>query len=306
MKIPTNWISLLHKTYKLWFSNSARFYGERLIFGVAILSFATHLLLVVFAERGWLIIEGKNHLLHNPIAAIYTPFSFILIYEVYLLVYYLPQSTSIYIGKQYEIITLIIIRKLFKDLSNLELTANWFQQKYDLQFTYDIIATLALFLLIFVFNRLSAKGNVQKNAPQSFSSSLRQFIRLKKGMALILLPIFTLLAIFSLGNWLFQNFFSISRIVENMSDVNEVFFDTFFTILILADVFILLFSFIHTDLFHKVIRNSGFVISTILLKISFSTEGLLNPVLIISAVSFGVLILWIHNLYDKEKWANHP
>jgi len=100
----------------------------------------------------------------NPIAAIYTPFSFILIYEVYLLVFYLPKSTTIYIGKQYEIITLILIRGIK---------------------------------------------------------------------------------------------------------------------------------------FHKVIRNSGFIISTILIKLSFGSEGLLNTILIVAAVSFGVIILLIHNQYRK-------
>jgi len=79
--------------------------------------------------------------LADPIAAIYTPFSFILVYEVYLLIYYLPASITQYIAKQYEIITLIVIRRLFKDIANIELTANWFQNQDDLQFTYDIITT---------------------------------------------------------------------------------------------------------------------------------------------------------------------
>ena len=85
--------------------------------------------------------SSSTELLNNPISAIYTPFSFILIYEVYLLIYYLPKSFTTYITKQYEIITLIIIRKLFKDLSSLELTSNWFEIKGDLQFTYDLVAT---------------------------------------------------------------------------------------------------------------------------------------------------------------------
>jgi hypothetical protein len=37
----------------------------------------------------------------------YTPFSVLLFDEVYLLVYYLRRSTTIYIGKQYEIIALM-------------------------------------------------------------------------------------------------------------------------------------------------------------------------------------------------------
>jgi len=75
----------------------------------------------------------------------------------------------------------------------------------------------------------------------------------------------------------------------------------FFTILILVDVVLLLLSFFYTDQFHKIIRNSGFVISTILIRLSFGVDGLMNDVTIILAVVFGVLIIAIHNGYEKNQ-----
>jgi hypothetical protein len=89
----------------------------------------------------------------------------------------------------------------------------------------------------------------------------------------------------------------------SFSNINNIFFEQFFTILIIADVVLLLFSFFHTDEFHKVIRNSGFIISTILIRLSFSVSGLLNTLLIVSATIFGLLILIIHNKFEKEKAA---
>ena len=89
--------------------------------------------------------------------------------------------------------------------------------------------------------------------------------------------------------------------VASAVDINYIFFDDFFTVLILVDVLLVLFSFSHTDKFNKVIRNSGFVISTILVKLSFSVTGLQNVALILTAVGFGVLILWIHNLFEQNK-----
>jgi hypothetical protein len=82
-------------------------------------------------------------------------------------------------------------------------------------------------------------------------------------------------------------------------DINEIFFDEFFGILILTDVFLLLISFFYIDRFSLVIRNSGFVISTILIKLSFGTEGILNSALIVVAVLFGVIVLWAQNLYAQ-------
>jgi hypothetical protein len=137
--------------------------SEKIIVTIAIISFILHLSLIFLVDFNFLHIQDKTKLLTNPIAAIYTPFSFILIYEVYLLVYYLPKSTSIYIGKQYEIIMLIIIRRVFKDLSKLEFTLDWFKEKNDLQFTYDLIATIILFSLILVFYRLNEQSDTSAN-----------------------------------------------------------------------------------------------------------------------------------------------
>jgi hypothetical protein len=108
------------------------------------------------------------------------------------------------------------------------------------------------------------------------------------------------MAIYAFGNWTYATLINPSEITD-LANINNLFFDEFFTVLILVDVLLLLFSFTHTDKFNKVIRNSGFVISTILVKLSFGTEGLLNSVLIVTAVGFGVLILWIHMMFEKNK-----
>ena len=282
--------------YNKLLSNTTKHKSETVIVSVAIVSFILHLFIIALVHFN--VVNIKDNLLNNPVAAIYTPFSFILIYEVYLLVYYLPRSTSIYIGKQYEIITLIVIRRVFKDLSNLEFTADWFKINNDLHFTYDLIATIVLFYLIFIFYRLNEQKEKHQK-PEKISVEIASFIKMKNIIAMFLIPTFLILASYSLGRWIFENFFSLTQLVDTIKDVNKIFFDDFFTVLILIDVLLLLFSFLHTDKFNKVIRNSGFIISTILMKLSFGAEGLLNTILIVVAVLFGVLILAIHNQYEK-------
>jgi hypothetical protein len=255
------------------------------------------LLLIGLVNLNIITILNHSKLLSNPIFAIYTPFSFILIYEVYLLLYYLPKSTSIYIGKQYEIISLIVIRRIFKDLSNLEFSTNWFAIKSDILFTSDLVAILIIFFLIYIFYRLIKNGSQKET--DIIQPEIIKFISLKKTIATCLVPVFLVLSIYSLGHWLYESFFSVTKIVANIKDINKIFFDDFFTILILVDVLLLLFSFLHSDKFNRVIRNSGFIISTILIKLSFSAEGVLNIVLIITAILFGVILLKIHNLYDS-------
>lgn len=290
----------LQRIHSLLLSEETKEKGERIIIYIAIAGFLVHLLLYLLTSWEIITIKDPSKLLSSPIAATYTPFSFILVYEVYLLVYYLPRSITTYIGKQYEIISLVIIRRLFKDLASLDLNSNWFENPDDLQFTYDLVASVLLFGLIFLFTRLGVKrGLLQGDNPDGVQLSTRKFIQLKQLLATIMVPTLFVLAIYSFGDWLLHHYLSVGSLVDSIKNINNIFFDEFFTTLILIDILLLLFSFIHTDQFHKVMRNSGFIISTILLRLSFGVDGLVNVVLIVSAVSLGVIILWIHNWYEN-------
>lgn len=289
----------LEMLYNLFLSEGVKKKSEKIIVLISIITFLAHLSLIILNKLNIIELDSFSNLFNNPIAAIYTPFSFILVYEVYLLVYYLPKSTSIYIGKQYEIISLIIIRRIFKDMSNLQFTENWFNIKSDVIFMYDLIAILILFYLIYKFYKLNDDNNKYQKNEIKLSSEVEKFIQTKKNIATLLVPILLILSFYSLGNWIYESFFSITKLVYDFKDINKIFFDDFFTILILVDVFLLLFSFLHSDKFSKVIRNSGFIISTIMIKLSFGTEGILNILLIVMSVVFGIIILAIHNKYEK-------
>lgn len=273
--------------------------NERIMLSIAITSYLIHLLLIILAKQG-IIPAASSKLLKNPISAIYTPFSFILVYEVYLLLFYLPQSISFYIGKQYEIITLIVIRRIFKDLGNLELVPDWWQNDNDLQFTYDAVTSLLLFFLIYLFyhkilRRLKPgqeQVHIQKEATDDF-------ILLKKCIAILLVPVLAILSVYSFSGWVIASFNQNLTGINTLSNINNIFFDEFFTILIVVDVLLLLASLFYSDEFHTIIRNSGFVLSTILIKLSFSVSGILNNALILGAVAFGLMVMLVHQWFER-------
>jgi hypothetical protein len=190
---------------------------------VAISSYLLHLLLILLANQG--IIAAESKFLQNPVSAIYTPFSFILVYEVYLLIYYLPRSTSYYIGKQYEIITLIVIRRIFKDIGNLELNSSWFVNDNDLQFTYDAATSLVLFLLIFVFYYKIIK----RDSPEQDGDEQKavRFILIKKSLALVLVPVMLVLSVYSFSNWLGVAMNDQKSGIETLSKLNNIFLMNF-------------------------------------------------------------------------------
>ena len=277
-------------------SEQTRDKSERVILNIALFSFFIHLAIIYFLKFDLIPFSSNSKMLNNPISAIYTPFSFILIYEVYLLIYYLPKSFTTYIVKQYEIITLIIIRKLFKDLAAIELTSNWFEIKGDLQFTYDLIASLLLFFLIFLFQ---SQGKRKLQQGIKINTVIEKFVQKKKLIAVILVPLFFLMALHTLLNWSID-LIQPSHKLPAFESINNLFFDQFFTVLISVDVVLLIISFFYTHEFHKIIRNSGFIISTILIRMSFGVSGLINTVLIVVAVLFGLAIFTIHNKYEKN------
>lgn len=291
-----NWVD---HSLKLMLSSKTRVLSERVILIISIASYLIHLLLIFLANQG--IITTDSKFLTNPISAIYTPFSFILIYEVYMLIFYLPKSTSFYIGKQYEIITLIVIRRIFKDIGKLELHPGWFQNDNDLQFTYDAFTSLILFYLIYLFYKLIQYRELPiEDTKYQTDYKTNNFIFLKKCIAIILVPILIIIAFYSFTNWVGNVMNDQISGINSFSNINNIFFDEFFTVLIIVDVLLLLASFFYSDKFHTIIRNSGFVISTILIKISFSTKGILNNTLISGSVLFGLMILFIHNMYEKR------
>ncbi len=276
---------------------------EKTILIIAIFSYLIHLLLILLNVQGFIALDEK--FFKNPIAAIYTPFSFILLYEVYLLIYFLPKSITVYIGKQYEIITLIVIRRIFKDIAYVELTSDWFHDKNDLKFTFDVLTSLILFFLIFLFYKNIKKKEYQPiDQPNKEGLNIKKFILLKQSLAAILVPVLVILAFYTLINWGSITFSNYTNGIMEFKKINNVFFDEFFSVLIIVDVLLLLFSFFYSDKFHKIIRNSGFVISTILIKVSFLSDGIVNNMLIIGAVLFGYIILIIHNLYEKDADSN--
>ena len=282
-----SWQDWVEKLFLRIFSEGNKNVIERITINVSVAGFIIHLLLILGKNYDLFHSPMDNLLLADPISAIYTPFSIILIYEIYLLVHYLPRSFTTSVSKQFEIISLIIIRRIFGDIPHIELASSWFSNAENLQLIYDLVGILVLFFLIYLFNKSRSKI-----IPSKLTTNLKRFVNSKRAVSLILLPVLIITSSYTLYSWIQTQFFSASVITS--FELNAIFYNEFFTILILADVFILLLSFQYTERYSQLIRNTGFVICTILIRLSFGTDGLTNVVLIVSSVAFGLLVLRIY------------
>ena len=275
------------------FSKKSQRIFEKNILFLATSGFIIHLILIYLNKYNYIEYDFNNTLLLDPISALYTPFSFILVYEAYLLIYYLPNSFTVTVVKEYEIISLILIRKIFKDFPQVNLDVPFFSNDQNVQLIYDLIGILVVFFLIYLFKTTAGRPKTEKP-----DEKLNRFISQKKLISILLVPTLLFLAGWSFYNWINASFFT-GGYDDN---INFLFFVDFFTILILVDVFILLISFRYTERYSQLIRNTGFIISTILLRLSFAASGLVSVILIASGVLFGLLILYIYKKMEKFKY----
>ena len=290
------WLNFLDRTFDTIFSSNNRKKIERYTLFASILCFIIHLILIYINNYNILNIGFSVSLLNDPISAIYTPFSIILFYETYLLIFYLPRSFTTAISKQFEIISLIVIRKIFSDIPKINLDANWLESSANLQLIYDLFGIIILFFMIYLFNL-----RLEKNPVKPITDNIKRFISTKKGVSIILLPLLIIMAVYSVTNWIYELYLVNEKLISSgFSDINSIFYNEFFTILILADVFILLLSFQYTEKYSQLIRNTGFVICTILIRLSFASKGLTNILLIVSSVVFGLIILRIYQAFEKN------
>lgn len=280
-------------TFEKIFSDENRKHIERATLWISIIGFIIHLMLIYSKKFNLFSTPFEARLLDDPISAIYTPFSIILIYEIYLLIVYLPRSFTTSVSKQFEIISLIIIRRIFGDIPKVELDVNWFEFAANRQLIYDLLGVLTLYFLIYMFNKRR-----EELTKKPLDERLKKFVSSKRAVSVFLLPVLIFTSIYSATSWFMELFFNTQSLTQ-FKDINAVFYNEFFTILILADVFILLLSFQYTERYSQLIRNTGFVICTILIRLSFATSGLTNVLLIITSVIFGLLILRIYQAIEK-------
>ena len=259
----------------------------------AIIGFTLHLLIWLLIQTERFSLSGENmEMFNSPLSSLYTPFSILLAYEVYQLIRTIPESFSSSVGKQYEIATLLVVRDILKRLSNIEFQDGW-KIDEDLGFLIvECLAFLVLFYTSLIYQRISKdikSENLEDNRLISFISS-------KEVIALMMLLVFVIITFTSMSGW-------IESVFEGKGAVNrEIFFLDFFTFLILADILILLISYwFYTD-FGNLARNTGFVLSTVVIRVAISSPGVSSMLLFVLSGIIGIAIIRISSInYPKPK-----
>lgn len=287
----------MSKLYSVLFSPENRAKLERLTVILAIAGFFTHLVLIGAAQIWTLELFG-GQLLQNPINAIYTPFSFILIFEIYLLIFYLPRSFSTSLLKQFEVISLIMVRRVFGDITKINFAEIEISDPGFIKLVIDLGAVLVMALAILLF--IKAKNKLKAYGQPDMDAGEQKFNNLKRQVSAILLVILGGISLLHLLDFAAVQSTGEHLVASFNNDLDSIFYKDFFTTLILADVLILLLSYALSQDYFKLIRNTGFVITTILLRLSFGASQPLDVLLIITGTAFGYMMLILYSSYSRE------
>jgi len=281
------------------YAEDRRTWLDRLVVNVSIAGFLVHLALVFLSRT----LPHPPALIaavgHNYLSAIYTPFSFILFFEVLLLIAALPQSTTQSIGKQYEIVSLIFIRRFFKDIAELDDIGKLTQFTPDIRTIFlDVGAGLVMFLLVTVFLHAGRRRSTPDTLPHE-SGELAKFISRKKMIALALTVLLVSLAAYSLFEFCSEAWNVIYHGATAKLDPNTFFYTEVFTVMIFTDVLIVILSLAVSDRYELVFRNGAFVISTILIRFSLTVGRPSGALLALSGMAFGILTLLVYNYHVR-------
>ena len=264
---------------------------ELLILRVAVFAFLIHLL-IIFLGNNFLYFKNFQH---SYLKAIHTPFSFILFYEVFLLVIIIPKSISEFVGKQFEVITLITLRGFFHDIADLDLKniININNPEFT-SLLYDLLASLLMLSLTILYYKI-----YHNNHKSETFNELANFINIKKLVSLSMILILFILSISSFYIW-GKEMLQALELKQNYPNPNTVFYADFFSIMIFVDVLLLIISFIYHFSFFTIFRNASFIITTILIRISLTINKPMNYIIILIGFLFSILSFYLFSLGNKN------
>ena len=261
--------------FEIWECKQSRQWQANLLVAV----FLGSLVLIELSRSG--IIPPEYNIPTNHFYAVKLAFDLLLLLEVLGLVFNLATSVANSMGKQFEILSLILLRQSFKEFVNFEEPIEWEQASAAItNILSDSFGALIIFALVMVFYMMQRHRKITDVADE-----LASFVVAKKLLALLLLTVFVVAAFHNLYAGMF-------------TDNDYSFFGVFYTVLIFSDVLLVLISLRYNSNYNVVFRNSGFALATVIIRIALTAPPVWNVALGISAVLLSIGLTFVYNNFQ--------
>ena len=271
---------------------------KHLVIRLAIAGFAIHLLLIFLAKTlahppALIVGAGENYLV-----AISTPFNFVLFYEVVTLIGALHESTTRSIAYQFEIVSLIFIRDVFKDIAEAAAMVTKHQLTWEaLPLFVDMWAGFLMYLLVAIFQHVARQsvGHLGASAP---SRARARFVAQKKGVALVLGALLLMMAAYNVGLFGLDVYRDAMTGQAGLGHVTT-FYNDLFTVMIFTDVLLLILSIIVSGHYEFVFRSAAFVVSIVLIRFALTEGYPFGAPVAILAMVFGIMTMVVFNYHVR-------
>ena len=259
---------------------------KRTAANVLIIAFLGALILIELRRQGWLP-EGLSSILPSShYYAINIAFSMLLALEVLGLVFSLANSLSDSVGKQFEILSLILLRQSFEEFIYFNEPLVWMEaSKPVLHILSNAGGGLLIFLLLGLYYRLQQHRVITQS-----SVTTADFIASKKLVSLLLLLIFMAIGITD------ACFYLTSQPIYD-------FFALFYTALVFSDVLLVLVSLRYSSSYEILFRNSGFAVATVVVRLALTAPPFFNVLLGVGAMVFAIGITFAYNGFKQSEVA---
>ena len=247
-----------------------------------VLVFVLVVLLSEVKQRGWLPLPLYPWVPTSHFGAVALVFTFLLVLEVASLVFALARSVAESVGKQFELLALILMREAFLEFGSVAEPVSWDRMISVMPHALaDMAGALAVFALLNVYYRVQRHRTVTSREEDQTS-----FVCAKKVVAVALLIVFLWLAV------------GTARTIAH--GAAHEFFQTFYTILILSDILMVLISLRFSSSFPVVFRNAGFAAATLIVRVALSAPPYVNAGLATLAVAFALALSLAYNRYRDD------
>lgn len=257
---------------------------ERFIIVIGMFGFFAHLIAIFLTYQLDIFPAGKAFLSSSYFSAITTPLNVILFYEVYLLVLSIQNSIILSVLKQMEIVTLIIVREVFKLISSVDdFKKIFYENVIPVNIGLLFSASILAFFLVSIFQKFIKRSEF---STAGIISDL--LVRVKSLTTVIVL--FVLMVLVS--SQLVNDIFYVLNGWNFMSKFDYVYL--LFILMIFVDVFIFMISLIYSEDFGFVFLESSMILISILLRLGITFEYTYKIITILFAMTSAVITLIIY------------
>ena len=212
-------------------------------------------------------------------------FTILLLFEVIDLIFAFADSIANAAGRQFQVLSLILLRQSFKELADLQEPLVWSEVRDVLPWIVsDALGALLIFVALGMFYAMQRRDDQElKDADDQ-----QTFMQLKKAIAFALL-----LGTLGTGLVNLASMFGYGQ--------EQPFFEGLYTAMIFVDVLIVLISIRFASAYRVLFRYFGFAVATLMLRLALSAPRIMDAVIGFGAVLFCIALTWAYHFTEPSE-----